>query len=81
MSVHACNEANKITIEMALKHGAGYAVLPCCIRDGLYTQHGLHRVDGDTRYAIMVGVMAATYPTHKISSIDVSITNKNLVCD
>ena len=34
--IHGCNEATKLAIEMAQKHGAAYAFMPCCIRDGLY---------------------------------------------
>ena len=35
--VHACNEANKVAIGMAVKASAGFAAMPCCIRDGLYS--------------------------------------------
>ena len=77
-SVHACNEANKVAIEMAQRHSAGYAMVPCCIRDRLYACR-VKRVDGPTRYATIVGVMAGHYGAHKVSAIDDRITDRYLM--
>jgi len=35
--VHGCNEANVLAMDMARNAGAGFAAMPCCIRDGLYS--------------------------------------------
>ena len=80
LSVHACNEANKTCVEMAVAAEAGFAAMPCCIRDGLYDSvHSVRHTDDDTRYAIMVGVMAQRFNAHTVSAIDRRITNRHLI--
>ena len=78
--IHACNEANVVAMEMARAASAGFAAMPCCVRDGLYGNgfHCRHVVD-DTRYAVMVGAMANEYRAHVVRSIDRRITNRHLV--
>jgi len=76
--VHACNEANKIAVDMAIAAGAGFAAIPCCIRNGLYCTKALGQ-DDDTRYTLMVGVMAGVYGAHTISSIHRGITNRHYI--
>lgn len=78
--IHGCNEATKLAIEMAQKHGAAYAFMPCCIRDGLYGNVSrVAQVDDGTRHTVMVGLVAGQYGAHFISAIDQRITNRNLV--
>ena len=78
--IHGCNEATKLAIEMAQKHGAGYAFMPCCIRDGLYgSVTRVAQVDDATRHTVMVGIVAGQYGAHLISAIDQRITNRNLI--
>ena len=80
VSVHACNEANKVTVAMAVAADAAYAAMPCCIRDGLYDAvHSVRHMDDATRYAIMVGVMAQAFNAHTVSAIDRRITNRHLI--
>ena len=78
--IHGCNEATKLAIEMAQKHGAAYAFMPCCIRDGLYGNVSrVAQVDDATRHTVMVGLVAGQYGSHLISAIDQRITNRNLI--
>ena len=80
LSVHACNEANKTCVSMAVHAEAAFAAMPCCIRDGLYDSvHSVRHTDDDTRYAVMVGVMAQRFNAHTVSAIDRRITNRHLV--
>ena len=80
LSVHACNEANKTCISMAVAAQAGFAAMPCCIRDGLYDSvQSVRHMDDDTRYAIMVGVMAQRFNAHTVCAIDRRITNRHLI--
>lgn len=78
-SIHGCNEASKEVLDLAQRAGAGYAVMPCCIRDRLYTVRSVSHTEDATRYAIMVGVLAGTYGAHWVAAIDKQITNKNLI--
>lgn len=76
--VHACNEANKIVMDRAEKAQAGYAAMPCCIPDKLYSVQNVRYADKDMRYTAMVGVMAGTYGAHSIACIDRRITNRHM---
>jgi hypothetical protein len=64
---------------MAIKANAGYAAMPCCIRDGLYSVSSVNHIDDETRYSTMVGVMAGTYGAHTVSAINRGITNRHLI--
>jgi hypothetical protein len=77
--IHACNEANVIAMTKARAANAGFAAMPCCIRDGLYSVASARRVDDDTRYAIMIGAMANEYRAHAVRAIDRRITNRHLL--
>ena len=78
--IHGCNEATKLAIEMAQTYGAGYAFMPCCIRDGLYGNVGrVAQVDDATRHMVMIGLVAGQCGAHLISAIDQRITNRNLI--
>jgi len=76
--VHGCNELSSRVVEAARESEAAWAVMPCCIRDGLYTVEHTTNVDDNQRYAAMVGVLAGTYQASLIAAIDSRITNRNL---
>ena len=83
VGIHGCNEATKVLVEMAHSLGCGFAMMPCCIRNDLYSvrtfsHHGSIGND-DQRYALMVGVVAGQCGAHRISAIDRLITNRNLI--
>jgi len=76
--IHACNEATKVALEMAVAAKACYAAMPCCIRDGIYLRT-INHTDDETRYKISVGAIAGQYGAYKITAIDERITNRNLI--
>ena len=76
--IHACNEANKVSVDKATGAGAGFMAMPCCIREGLYSVASVRHCDDDTRYAIAVGAFAASSGAHSVTAIDRQITNRHL---
>ncbi len=76
--IHACNELTRTALEKATAAGACYAVMPCCIRDGIYFRTVNH-TDDPTRYAAAVGFIGGLYGAEKITAIDERITNRNLI--
>jgi hypothetical protein len=78
ISVHACNEANAAVLELADKHSAGWAVMPCCIRDGLYVTK-FSAVEDTSRHALACGIIAGNNKAQKVVSIDSTITNRNVL--
>ena len=40
--VHACNEANLLVLRNCRDAGATYAVMPCCLPEGIYSSISLH---------------------------------------
>eukprot|EP00928_Gymnodinium_smaydae_P033933 TRINITY_DN24168_c0_g2_i1.p1 TRINITY_DN24168_c0_g2~~TRINITY_DN24168_c0_g2_i1.p1 ORF type:complete len:469 (+),score=49.66 TRINITY_DN24168_c0_g2_i1:62-1468(+) len=76
--IHACNEANKIAVDLAQQSQAGFAAMPCCIPDKLYSVQHIRYADREMRYAAMVGVMAGTYEAHSIACIDRRITDRHM---
>ena len=80
LCVHACNEANKRSMALATSARVGFAAMPCCIPNGMYEPvQSIRHIDDDTRYAIMVGVIAAGFRGHTICAIDRRITNRHLL--
>ena len=78
--VHACNEANIVALQLATAAGAGFAAMPCCVRDGL-TEDSVrtHRVDDHTRHAVLCGAVAAKFGATLVTSITPGITNRSLI--
>ena len=76
--IHACNEGTRDALQMAEAANACFAVMPCCIRDGIYLRT-INHVDDETRYAAAVGVIAGQFGAYKITAIDGRITNRNLI--
>lgn len=76
--IHACNEGTRDALDMADSANAGFAAMPCCIRDRLYLRR-INHLDDDARYTAAVGVIAGRYGAYKITAIDRRITNRNLI--
>ena len=78
ISIHACNELTRMALEKAAEAGAHYAVMPCCIRDGIYFRRIKH-ADDETRYAAAAGYIAGMFGADRITAIDPRITNRHLI--
>lgn len=76
--IHGCNEVTRETVMMARRTESCFAVMPCCIREGIYLERVNH-TDDETRYALMVGTIAGLYNAYKITAIDSRISNRNLI--
>eukprot|EP00929_Paragymnodinium_shiwhaense_P118347 TRINITY_DN90278_c0_g1_i1.p1 TRINITY_DN90278_c0_g1~~TRINITY_DN90278_c0_g1_i1.p1 ORF type:complete len:417 (+),score=29.94 TRINITY_DN90278_c0_g1_i1:154-1404(+) len=81
IAVHACNEANQQVLEMCTAAGAGYAVIPCCIPERLYSggHMSIAHLSDEARYAVMIGVVACQYKASRVTNIDRRITNRNII--
>ena len=78
--VHACNEANLIILRRCREVGAlAWAVMPCCVPEGLYGAD-CRRLPDEVRYPAMVGMMATEFGAAKLRAIDARLTNRNLIC-
>jgi hypothetical protein len=76
--IHGCNEVTRDAIRRARAAGACFAVMPCCIRDGIYIRRIAHLND-QMRYAVVAGVIAGASAADKVTAIDPRITNRNLI--
>lgn len=82
--IHGCNELSPFVLATAQKYRTGFAVMPCCIRDGLVgvstnsSNHNWHMGDS-TRYAVQVGYLAAKFSCSKVVAISQYITNRFLI--
>ena len=83
-AVHACNEANVDALACASACGAAWAVMTCCIRDGLYFPCGIRgavAADDDARHLLQCGAIAGAQGAERVNTIDRRITNRNvLIC-
>lgn len=82
--LHGCNELSPHALELAGRNGCNYAIMPCCLRDGLLgvrTDSGNHNwgIDDSSRYAAQVGYLAGKYGCEKIAAISHQITNRYLI--
>eukprot|EP00613_Pedinella_sp_CCMP2098_P069092 CAMPEP_0171902712 /NCGR_PEP_ID=MMETSP0993-20121228/2105_1 /TAXON_ID=483369 /ORGANISM="non described non described, Strain CCMP2098" /LENGTH=309 /DNA_ID=CAMNT_0012532433 /DNA_START=45 /DNA_END=974 /DNA_ORIENTATION=- len=77
--VHGCNEANVLALDLACASSAGFAAMPCCIRDGLYSVQSTKRIESGAQYAMNFGLMANAYNAHTVRGIDRRISDKNLM--
>ena len=80
--IHACNEANKIALDLAAEArsrgvACGWAVMPCCIPNGLYIPNKVRDADDATCYALKCGFIAGLYGADRMGAIDARITNRN----
>ena len=81
-SVHGCNEVNEDTILLAREARAAWAVIPCCIRRGMYVGAtaaiNLREDERDLRHSIMCGALSNAYDAQLIQEIDRRITNRSI---
>lgn len=80
VALHACNEANKHVADMARGVGAGWAVMPCCIRSGLYLG-GASVLDfsSEDRYKLLCGVFAEANEATTVRAISRHITARPIL--
>mmetsp|Transcript_98322 Transcript_98322/g.194833 ORF Transcript_98322/g.194833 Transcript_98322/m.194833 type:complete len:488 (+) Transcript_98322:63-1526(+) len=79
VATHACNDANKLAVEMARAKGSLWAVLPCCIPNQLYLPHCSVALGDDVRYALMCGAFASAHDAQMVREIDRRITARQIV--
>lgn len=85
MSIHGCNDLSPFVLKTALKYRTGFAVMPCCIRDGLLgvssSSSGRNGgiTDDKSRYALQVGYLAGKFGCSRVAAISHVITNRFLI--
>ncbi|ABO98254.1 predicted protein [Ostreococcus lucimarinus CCE9901] len=80
VALHGCNEANKVAVEMAKSQDAVWAVMPCCIKASIYLPECIvSKLDDDSKYGFMCGVMCQKYDAQLIRAIDTRITTRAIV--
>ena len=80
VGVHCCTDANNAALDLATGAGAAWLVMPCCIRVRGYLEGAsIDNLPDDTRYNVMVGLMANEYQGQLIRTIDRRITARPLV--
>ncbi|KAL7530891.1 hypothetical protein ACHAXR_003736 [Thalassiosira sp. AJA248-18] len=85
MCLHGCNELSPFVLTTALKYGTGFAVMPCCLRDGLLgvsttsSNNNWGIIDDTARYALQVGYLAGKFNCSKVVAISHFITNRFLI--
>jgi SAM-dependent methyltransferase len=80
IALHGCNEANRVAVEMAKSKDAVWAVMPCCIKASIYLPATVvSKLDDDSKYAFMCGVMCQTYDAQMVRAIDTRITTRAIV--
>jgi len=85
MCLHGCNELSPFVLKTALEHGTGFAVMPCCLRDGMMgvsttsSNRNWGIVDDTARYALQVGYLAGKFSCSKVAAISQFITNRFLI--
>jgi len=83
--LHGCNELSPHVISAAIERRAGYAVMPCCLREkmlGLSTHSSNCNwgiMDDTARYALQVGYLAGKFQCAKVVAISHWITNRFLI--
>jgi hypothetical protein len=66
-------------LQMAQAAGGHWVAMPCCIRGGLFTDAQVSLSGEDDRYALMCGILAATFRAKRVTSIDRRITNRHIM--
>lgn len=83
--LHGCNELSPRVLSQAQSHNTGFALMPCCLRDGMLgvttssSNNNWGIVDDKVRYSIHVGYLAGQYGVGKVAAISQFITNRNLI--
>jgi hypothetical protein len=77
--VHACNEANLIVLRRCRDVGATFAVMPCCLPEGIYGTD-CRRLPDQLRYPAMVGMLAAQFRALRVRvALSLTPTARSLV--
>ncbi len=79
MALHGCHEANRDVVVGAMRVGALWAVLPCCIRQKLYLPDCSVAVDDETRHLLLCGAFANEYGAQLVRTIDRRITARHVM--
>jgi len=85
MCIHGCNDLSPFVLTTALKYRTGFAVMPCCIPDGLLGVSSSSSggswgiIDDKARYALQVGYLAGKFSCSKVAAISHIITNRFLI--
>jgi SAM-dependent methyltransferase len=80
VALHGCNEANKTSVQLAREAHAAWLVMPCCIKASLYLPDAvISKLDDDSKFAFLCGVMASQYDAQFIRAIDRRITTRAIV--
>ena len=66
-------------LRMAQAAEGHWVAMPCCIRDGLFTDANINLSGEADRYAVMCGILAATFSAKRVTSIDRRITNRHIM--
>ena len=85
MCLHGCNELTPFALSKAQTVNAGYAIMPCCLRDGMLgvtttSSKNNWGIENDiARYSIHVGYLAGKFGVSKVAAISELITNRYLM--
>lgn len=85
MCLHGCNELSPYVLTKAKSHNTGFAVMPCCLRDGMLgvtttsSNNNWGITDDEQRYSIQVGYLSGQFGVEKIAAVSQFITNRNLI--
>lgn len=85
MCLHGCNELSPFVLSAGQSYKTGFAVMPCCLRDGMLglttssSNNNWGIVDDTARYSIQVGYLAGKFGVGKVAGISQSITNRFLI--
>ena len=85
MCLHGCNELSPFVLSKAQECNTGYAIMPCCLRDGMLgltttsSNNNWGIVDDTARYSLQVGYLAGKFGVGKVAAISQLITNRFLM--
>lgn len=85
MCLHGCNELSPYVLTKAQSVKSGYAIMPCCLRDGMLgvtttsSNNNWGIVNDTARYSIQVGYLAGKFSVGKVAAISQLITNRFLM--
>ena len=85
LCLHGCNELSPFVLTKAKSYKTGFAVMPCCLRDGMLglttssSNNNWGITDDTARYSIQVGYLSGQFNVGKIAAISQFITNRNLI--
>jgi len=85
MCLHGCNELSPFVLSTGQSYKTGFAVMPCCLRDGMLglttssSNNNWGIADDTARYSIQVGYLAGKFGVAKVAAISQCITNRFLI--